>query len=126
MATVDARVTGLLKGCKCKTGCSSKSSSCRNKGNECSIGCDCINCTNTLTKGKGDLLNIVVDEYLAEVTGESTGVPDDANDIMDWMFGCEDLEDDEENFRLTLELSIASYKFFRLSDLHFCKRNYRF
>ena len=75
MATVDARVTGLLKGCKCKTGCSSKRCSCRNKGKECSIGCDCINCTNTLTKGNEDLLDIVVDEYLAEVTGESTGVP---------------------------------------------------
>ena len=54
-----------------------------------------------------------MDEYLAEVTGESTGVPDDANDIRDWVFGCEYLEDDEENFRLTLELSIASYKIFR-------------
>ena len=38
-----------------------------------------------------DLLDIVVDEYLAEVTGVSTGLPDDANDIMDWVFGCEDL-----------------------------------
>ena len=50
------------------------------------------------SKGNEDLLNIVVDEYLAEVTGESTGVPDDTNNIMDWVFGCEDLEDDEENF----------------------------
>ena len=84
MAAVDARVTGLLKGCKCKTGCSSKRCSCRNKGKEWSIGCDCINCTNTLTKGNEDLLDIVEDEYLAEVTEESTGVPNDANDIMDW------------------------------------------
>ena len=92
MAAVDARVTCLLKGYKYKTGCSSKRCSCRNKGKECSIGCDC---TNTLTTGNEDLLDIVVDKYLAEVTGESTGVPDDANDIMDWVFGCEDLE---ENF----------------------------
>ena len=44
-----------------------------------------MNCTNTLTKGNEDLLDIVVDGYLAEVTGESTGVPDEANDIRDWV-----------------------------------------
>ena len=38
--------------------------------------------------------DIAVDEYLAEVTGECTGIPDDAKYIMDWVFGCEDVEDD--------------------------------
>ena len=93
VAAVDARVTGLLKGCKCKAGCRC---SCRNKGKECSIGCDCINCTNTQAKGNEELLDIVVNEYLAEVAGESIDVPDEANDILDWEFGSEELEYDEE------------------------------
>ncbi len=88
---VDARVTGLLKGCKCKAGCSTKRCSCRNKGRNCSIGCDCINCTNTQMKENDELLDIVVDEYLTEVTRESSDVPDEANDILDWVFGSEEL-----------------------------------
>ena len=63
---------------------------------ECSIGCDCFNCTNIQEKGNEDLLDIVVDEYLAELNDESTGVPDDANDIMDQVFGDKDLEGDED------------------------------
>ena len=99
IAAVDASVTGLLKGCKCKAGCSSKRCSCRSKGKECSIGCDCINCTNTQAKGNEDLLDIVVDEYLAEVTGDSTGIPDDANDIVDWVFGAAEYEEyNDETF----------------------------
>ena len=39
---------------------------------------------------------VVVDEYLAELNDESTGVPDDANDIMDWVFGDEVFEGDED------------------------------
>ena len=73
-----------------------KRCSCRSRGKECSIGCDCINCTNTQEKGNEDLLNIVVDEYLAELNDKSTGVPDDANDIMDWVFGDEVFERDED------------------------------
>ena len=81
----------MLKGCKCKAGCSTKRCSCRNKEKECSIGC-----TNTQAKGNEELLDIVVDEYLAEVAGESIDVPDEANDILDWVFGSEELEYDEE------------------------------
>ncbi len=96
VADVDARGTGLLKGCKCKAGCSTKRCSCRNKGRNCSIGCDCINCTNTEMKENDELLDIVVDEYLTEVTRESSDVLDEANDILDWVFGSEELEYEEE------------------------------
>ena len=40
------RVRGLLKGCKCKTGCGTNHRGCRHKGVECSEGCECKNCTN--------------------------------------------------------------------------------
>ncbi len=83
VATVDARVVGLLKGCKCKSGCSTKRYGCRNKWKECSIGCDCINCTNTQTKGNEELLDIVVDEYLAEMTAESADIPEETSEYLE-------------------------------------------
>ena len=110
-AAVDTRISGLLKGCKCKAGCSTKRYSYRSKGNECSIGCDCINCTNTQGKGNEDLLDIVVDEYLAEVNDESIGLPVDVNDIMDWVFGDEDFEGDEnfdsEHYNVNASYSVC-------------------
>ena len=48
------------------------------------------------SKENEDLLDIVVDEYLAELNDESTGVSDDANDIMVWVFGDEVFEGDED------------------------------
>ncbi len=47
-------------------------------------------------KENDELLDIVVDEYLTEVTRESSDVPDEANDILDWVFGSEELEYEEE------------------------------
>ena len=44
---VQERVHGLLKGCKCKTGCGSKRCGCKGKDRKCCIGCECVNCTNT-------------------------------------------------------------------------------
>ena len=76
-----------MKGCKCKV------CSCRNKEKESSIGCDCLNCTNTHAKGYEELLDIV-DEYLTEVTGESIDIPDETNDIYDRVFGSETLDDE--------------------------------
>lgn len=52
--------------------------------------------TKVSVTGNEELLDIVVDEYLAEVAGESIDVPDEANDILDWVFGSEELEYDEE------------------------------
>ncbi len=47
-------------------------------------------------KENDELLDIVVDEFLTEVTRESSDVPDEANDILDWVFGSEELEYEEE------------------------------
>ena len=39
----------VLKGCKCKTGCSTRRCSCRHKDSICGPGCQCLNCANTHT-----------------------------------------------------------------------------
>ncbi len=52
MEAVQERVTGLLKGCKCKTWCRNKRCGYRGKGKMCSVGCECINCTNTTAMEK--------------------------------------------------------------------------
>ena len=41
------RVSGLLKGCKCNTGCRNRICGRVKKGNSCSEGCECVNCENT-------------------------------------------------------------------------------
>jgi hypothetical protein len=44
---VQERVESLLKGCKCKTGCTTTRCKCRKKNDICREGCLCIACENT-------------------------------------------------------------------------------
>ena len=46
MAEIKQRVSMLLKGCKCRTGCGSAACGCKKKGERCHEGCDCIGCMN--------------------------------------------------------------------------------
>ena len=46
MTKVRERVSALLKGCKCTTGCKSRVCGCRKKQTLCSEGCQCTNCGN--------------------------------------------------------------------------------
>ena len=46
LETVRDTVSLLLKGCSCKTGCSSKRCSCCKAGRKCGPGCRCSNCNN--------------------------------------------------------------------------------
>ena len=94
ITAVNERVFSLLKGCKCKTGCGTKRCSYRHKGRECSIGCECINCTNNeasstrstpTTSNDDTLLEVTVDEYLTNL--DDNELADDVEDIMDWVFG---------------------------------------
>jgi len=96
MSEVHERVQQLTRGCKCKTGCGSKRCGCRGKGKKCGVGCGCINCTNTssttelsTTSTTDDLLTISVEECLEEATSD---IPDDVDDLMDWVFGEENAE----------------------------------
>ena len=43
---VRERVSHLLSGCKCVTGCTTKRCSCRKRQVNCSEGCQCHNCCN--------------------------------------------------------------------------------
>lgn len=40
----------MLKGCKCKGGCSTRRCSCQRKDRVCGPSCQCINCVNTPTQ----------------------------------------------------------------------------
>ena len=107
VSAVQERVHRLLKGCKCKTGCGSKRCGCKGKDRKCCIGCECVNCTNTdadcsssstltTTSGDTNLLDVTLDEYLNEVSTtntDSTIIPEDVDDLMDWVFGVEDVND---------------------------------
>ena len=42
-------------------------------------------------------MDIVINEYLEEMTAESADIPEEASDIVDWVFGTEE-QDDEEAF----------------------------
>ena len=46
MAAIRDRVALLMKGCKCKTGCTTGRCSCHKKGQACSEGCTCMHCKN--------------------------------------------------------------------------------
>ena len=81
---VQQRVSALLKGCKGATGCTTRRCSCRKNKRECSVGCDCTNCSNTA------LLQEQITE--SEVTGvaideEIRGMDEEVDDIVDWVFG---------------------------------------
>ena len=88
MDAVKERVAGLLKGCGCRTGCQTRQCGCRSKEKACGEGCTCRNCTNTELQTITS--NIVVDS----LEEESTSIPDDMNELMEWVFG--DTANEEE------------------------------
>ena len=47
MEAVRQCIIQLLKGCKCKTGCTTSQCGCRKKNKESSEGCEYTNCSNT-------------------------------------------------------------------------------
>ncbi len=84
---VQNRVDSLLRGCKCSTGCLTKRCGCRRQGRDCSLGCQCISCTNTtysrLDNEKEEVTAISLEEDMqAERLKDREG-----DDILDWVFG---------------------------------------
>ena len=91
MDTVKERVEGLLKGCGCKTGCHTRQCKCKRKGKVCGEGCNCTNCTNT-TQQTPHCLDKMEETSIEEIMEDS--VPEDINDIMEWVFGDNQAEGD--------------------------------
>ena len=46
ISNIQTRVTALLKGCRCTTGCATGRCGCKKKDSLCSEGCECVNCKN--------------------------------------------------------------------------------
>ena len=47
------RIKYVLKGCKCKTGCTSNRCKCKRSAHKCGPGCQCTNCRNTHNDTEG-------------------------------------------------------------------------
>ena len=77
---VKERVDVLTKGCKCTTGCSSNRCGCRKKGNNYSLGCECINCNNTENPDS-------TSEEMREIAIEEEHATLPVDEIMDLVFG---------------------------------------
>ena len=92
---VNDRVSTLLEGCKCATGCTTRRCKCRKQGKECSVGCDCTNCSNTTQHQNpvNDIRDVIVDE---EMDGDAY-IHSEVSDIVDWIFGEEITESDSDS-----------------------------
>ena len=100
MDAIRERVAGLLKGCGCKTGCQTRQCGCKGKGKACGEGCNCTNCTNTDCCTTSAATNGTEDASIKEIVTDA--LPEDLDEIMEWVFGeyeaeagCEEGSDNE-------------------------------
>ena len=84
MDAVKERVADLLKGCGCRTGCQTRQCGCGSKEKACGEGCTHRNCTNIELQTTTISTSDTVIDSLEE---ESTLIPDDMNELMEWVFG---------------------------------------
>ena len=80
MDAAKEQVEGLLKGCRCKTGCQTRLCQCKAKGKGCGEGCNWTNCTNThlpTPNVTGSMQEMSVEEIIEDAT------PEDLNEIME-------------------------------------------
>ena len=102
MEAVRDRVHSLPRGCKCATGCTTSHCGCKKRDKTCSIGCQCLNCSNT------DHANVVsqreTDQEVAQIAVDDDRFLDreDVEDMTDWVFG---QECDEKDLNSELDSS---------------------
>ena len=77
---MNKRVAGLLKGCRCKTGCKTARCGCKKKGNVCSEGCECTDCTNNSSKTDDNVQDSPLDDVVLEEMEENNLLPDGNED----------------------------------------------
>ena len=101
MDAVRQRVIQLLKGCKCKTGCTTSRCGCRKKNKECSEGCECTNCSNTqsnthtiIDNSEDTLMELSLEENFTENREQFL---DEVDEIMDYVFGEYPLSEEHES-----------------------------
>ena len=97
----------MLKGCKCKGGCSTRRCSCKRSEKICGPSCQCINCTNIPTKAVTTELETLdlldeeqeqEEEYVSDSDDEldDLRVERETDDIMRFVFGDSSASDDSE------------------------------
>lgn len=89
MAAIRHRVSLLLRGCKCTTGCSTGRCSCKRNKRHCYEGCQCKNCSNLpcRTEEPTQLAELALEEEI----GCRSDSDDDIEDLIDWIFGSSEL-----------------------------------
>lgn len=88
ITAVRRRVTSLLRGCKCTTGCTGLCG-CRRKMIRCSVGCQCINCSNTEEVTKQTQRDEMAEIALEEESYSTDDEADATQDIIDQVLGRE-------------------------------------
>ena len=89
---VKSRVDLLMKGCGCKSGCSSNRCGCRKSGELCRPGCRCVNCKNTEEETAD------IDESETEMDGTHYSVlQHDVSAIMENVFGQGFIDDSDSD-----------------------------
>ena len=114
----------LMKGCKCKTGCTTRRCRCKKGDLQCGPSCQCINCQNITDReaqksqsevhqsgeeevhqeimdegedGEHDMENIESEEQDAE---EDYRLPEDIAEVMEAIFGIEQMEGEETEYNM--------------------------
>ena len=89
---VKSRVDLLMKGCSCKSGCTTKRCGCRKNGEACGPGCRCVNCKNTEERQETQKVAEMEDMHYDTLQ-------DDISTIMQNIFGSQesDFIDDSES-----------------------------
>ena len=96
--SINERVSALLKGCKCRTGCSSTICGCRKKGKKCSVGCSCMGCTNIPFQSTATSEQMQISPELTQISLEeeittADHLNQEVDDLMEWVFGNEEETD---------------------------------
>ena len=92
MKKVQQTVQYLTKGCKCKTGCTTKRCLCQKGQTLCGPSCQCTNCRNTVS-------NEITDQQLAEIREQARNEDEYLDEFSDFL-----LDSDDETVRFDEEV----------------------
>lgn len=71
----------VFNGCKCKTGCTTRRCKCNKENNRCGPGCNCLNCSNTMTAHhEGAVEELEIEEVIENRNFSESELTDDSED----------------------------------------------